>query len=758
MATKTIVTRIKNKVADISSWQTSTGKLLDGEIAIVRVPTGEEYTNPVTGKSEPVVELLMKVGDGSTAFASLPWLSAKASDVYDWAKLQDPSAISVSYNGKSSTLANVLKDLQAAQADIAELDESLGDVKTLFSVDPASATANGVVQGITYDSSTGKFSVTYGTVATNDLGSKVVTAAKIADKTITATQLADKTVTAAKMADGTITNDKISSVASSKVTVDSDNTTLATKLTSIEAEIAKKMDTHNHPYLADTTVYAKGATQNGAAVSANKVNAAVTFNNSGSGADSGATFDGSAARTISYNTVGAAPASHTHDDRYYTETEINSKITEINNTINGKSDSGHNHDDRYYTETEVDTKIAAAVSSALKYKGTKATTGDLPTSGNATGDVWNITSACAATSTLPKVNAGDNVAWNGSAWDVLAGTVDLSNYYNKSEVNAELEKKSDEGHTHNYAGSSSAGGAATSANKVNKAVTFKTSSSASSGTSFDGSSAVTVTYSTVGAAAASHSHTKAEITDFAHNHDDVYYTETEVNALLAGKSDTGHTHSSYVNQNAFSKIAVSGQTTVEADTATDTVTFAGSNVTITTDSANDKVTFSVADGTTSVKGLVKLEDSVTSTSTTTAATPNSVKTAYDKAAAAEAALANKAASSHTHGNILNGGTMTATALTSTSGVAGVLVTDSSNKITRMAPATVRSLIGAGTSSLTLGTTSTTAAAGNHTHSAHEARTTAIEGNYVRFNSTDNKLYVGTSGADEIIFDCGGAPV
>jgi len=755
MATKTIVTRIKNKVADLSSWQTSTGKLLDGEIAIVRVPTGEEYTNPVTGKSEPVVELLMKVGDGSTAFASLPWLSAKASDVYDWAKLQDPSAISVSYNGKSSTLANVLKDLQAAQADIAELDESLGDVKTLFSVDPATATTNGVVQGITYDSATGKFSVTYGTVAAGDIASNAVTEAKIASSAVTTAKIKDGNVTTAKIADSAVTNAKISSVASTKVTVDSDNTTLAAKLTAIDADIAEKMDIHTHPYLPDSTTYAGSSTKGGAATSANKVNKAVTFKKNDTTSTS---FDGSAAITVTYDSVGAAPATHSHDDLYYTETEINSKITEINQAIDGKSAYGHTHDDRYYTETEVDTKIAAAVSSALKYKGTKATTGDLPTSGNATGDVWNITSACAATSTLPKVNAGDNVAWNGSAWDVLAGTVDLSNYYNKSEVNAELEKKSDEGHTHNYAGSSSAGGAATSANKVNKAVTFKTSSGASSGTSFDGSSAVTVTYSTVGAAAASHSHTKAEITDFAHNHDDVYYTETEVNALLAGKSDTGHTHSSYVNQNAFSKIAVSGQTTVEADTATDTVTFAGSNVTITTDSANDKVTFSVADGTTSVKGLVKLEDSVTSTSTTTAATPNSVKTAYDKAAAAEAALANKAASSHTHGNILNGGTMTATALTSTSGVAGVLVTDSSNKITRMAPATVRSLIGAGTSSLTLGTTSTTAAAGNHTHSAHEARTTAIEGNYVRFNSTDNKLYVGTSGADEIIFDCGGAPV
>lgn len=39
-----------------------------------------------------------------------------------------------------------------------------------------------------------------------------------------------------------------------------------------------------------------------------------------------------------------------------------------------------------------------------------------------------------------------------------------------------------------------------------------------------------------------HTHTKSEITDFDHNHDDRYYTESEVDTKLSGKSDTGHTH------------------------------------------------------------------------------------------------------------------------------------------------------------------------------------------------------------------------
>lgn len=103
------------------------------------------------------------------------------------------------------------------------------------------------------------------------------------------------------------------------------------------------------------------------------------------------------------------------------------------------------------------------------------------------------------------------------------------------------------------------------------------------------------------------------------------YTTTEKDKL------SGIASGAQVNQNAFSNIAVSGQTTVAADTTTDTVTFVGSNVSITTDATNDKVTFAVADGTTSVKGVVQLTNSTSSTSTTTAATPNSVKSAYDLA-------------------------------------------------------------------------------------------------------------------------------
>ena len=62
--------------------------------------------------------------------------------------------------------------------------------------------------------------------------------------------------------------------------------------------------------------------------------------------------------------------------------------------------------------------------------------------------------------------------------------------------------------------------------------------------------------------------------------------------LVDGKASSSHTHSAYVNQNAFSNIVV-GSTTVSADSATDSLTLVGSNVTLTPDATKDKVTIGI---------------------------------------------------------------------------------------------------------------------------------------------------------------------
>lgn len=81
-----------------------------------------------------------------------------------------------------------------------------------------------------------------------------------------------------------------------------------------------------------------------------------------------------------------------------------------------------------YTKTEIDQKLTGA----MDYKGTKATVGDLPSSGNTTGDVWHVTAD------------GGEYAWNGSAWEELGTAVDLSGYVEESEIGLATTEDIDE--------------------------------------------------------------------------------------------------------------------------------------------------------------------------------------------------------------------------------------------------------------------------------------------------------------------------
>lgn len=89
--------------------------------------------------------------------------------------------------------------------------------------------------------------------------------------------------------------------------------------------------------------------------------------------------------------------------------------------------SGNIISSTYLTTSSAESTYAkkAEIASALKYMGSKAKYSDLPSTGNTKGDVWNVV---AANGNTP---AGTNYAWDGSAWDPLGGTVDLSSYQTK---------------------------------------------------------------------------------------------------------------------------------------------------------------------------------------------------------------------------------------------------------------------------------------------------------------------------------------
>lgn len=98
--------------------------------------------------------------------------------------------------------------------------------------------------------------------------------------------------------------------------------------------------------------------------------------------------------------------------------------SQLTTQLEGKADkattlAGYGIEDAY-TKAEVDAKV----SSVYKFKGSVANYNALPTEGQETGDVYNVE------------DTGANYAWDGTQWDKLSETIDLSNYYDKSQVDS----------------------------------------------------------------------------------------------------------------------------------------------------------------------------------------------------------------------------------------------------------------------------------------------------------------------------------
>ena len=90
MAEKILNTRIQLKYDSYENWfksdvegQGANLVLKEGEVGICAIPAG----TTVEGVKNPP-HVMLKVGDGSTPFSSLKWLSARAADVEEWAKAE----------------------------------------------------------------------------------------------------------------------------------------------------------------------------------------------------------------------------------------------------------------------------------------------------------------------------------------------------------------------------------------------------------------------------------------------------------------------------------------------------------------------------------------------------------------------------------------------------------------------------------------------------------------------------------------------
>lgn len=87
---------------------------------------------------------------------------------------------------------------------------------------------------------------------------------------------------------------------------------------------------------------------------------------------------------------------------------------------------------------DVETKITNAITAAYKYQGSVENYNDLPDSGKTIGYVYNVVQAVGTLGSADYTPAGTNYAWNGTKWDALGGTVDLSTYATKTDVNDAL--------------------------------------------------------------------------------------------------------------------------------------------------------------------------------------------------------------------------------------------------------------------------------------------------------------------------------
>ena len=81
----------------------------------------------------------------------------------------------------------------------------------------------------------------------------------------------------------------------------------------------------------------------------------------------------------------------------------------------------------------------ADITTVYKYRGSVDTYAKLPVNGQSVGDVYNVVAA----DTAHNIKAGDNVVWNGNAWDNLSGVVDLSAYAKSADVASTYMKVND---------------------------------------------------------------------------------------------------------------------------------------------------------------------------------------------------------------------------------------------------------------------------------------------------------------------------
>jgi hypothetical protein len=120
-------TRIMLKYDSYANWTTNNPVLLAGEVAIATIPSGTSVPTKTNREMQDLPNVVMKVGDGSTHYNDLKFVSALAADVYDWAKASEKPSYDASEILNLKEFVENISDIDTnTQYTIVEVENSEG--------------------------------------------------------------------------------------------------------------------------------------------------------------------------------------------------------------------------------------------------------------------------------------------------------------------------------------------------------------------------------------------------------------------------------------------------------------------------------------------------------------------------------------------------------------------------------------------------------------------------------------------------------
>ena len=275
------------------------------------------------------------------------------------------------------------------------------------------------------------------------------------------------------------------------------------------------LTTHTHPYAGSDTA-------GGVATEAAKTTGTLTIQTNGTNAG---TFNGSANKSININpaNIGAATVDHTHSN-YATTSHSHGLLNftlckELANTTTGGWSLLNNTYEGFLlmslrTNANAPNWLVGNYASGIAFGGS---------------DTKGVISVAYQSPLIRFAGGnGEEPKWNLALTGSNGGYYDLNNFATKSSLSGYATAS----HTHNYAGSSSAGGVATEAAKTTGTLTIQTDGTSAGAFNGSANKTINITAASIGAAASNHTHSNYLTPNALNN-----YVTTSVLSNYASKND-----------------------------------------------------------------------------------------------------------------------------------------------------------------------------------------------------------------------------